>query len=135
MSLTGSFTLLIRSNSLNFDDITNSIGLKPTDSKKKGDLISKALNQVMQDNLWQYQVKYGESDNPNSILRDFLSLLTAKSDYIHQVSEGHEVYLTWFLQSDYAQIGAVLEPDVLKKLADLKLQLELHILSWGGVED
>jgi hypothetical protein len=62
-------------------------------------------------------------------------MLEPKSDYIHQESKEHEVYLSWFLQSDYAQIGAVLESDVLKKLADFELRLEIDILSWGGVAD
>jgi hypothetical protein len=135
MSISGSFTLLIRSDRLNLDDITNNIGLKPTGSKSKGESISKALNQNMRDNLWQYQVKYDESDNPNNVLDEFLSLLTTKSKFIQKASKEYEVHLTWFLQSDYAQMGVVLKPDVLKKLADLKLQFELHILSWGGVKD
>jgi len=68
LGLTGSFSLLIRSENLDLDKVTKSIGLKPTASKKKGDLISKAMNQSMQDNLWQYQVKYGGSENSNNIL-------------------------------------------------------------------
>jgi len=135
LSATGSFTLIIRDENLVIEDISKYLGLKPTKSKKKGEIISKAMNSTMKDNLWQYQVGYSASENPNNVLRKFLTHLVPKMDYIHRVSEQHDVYFTWFLHSDYAQMGASLEPETLKLLAELALTLEIHILSWGGVED
>gem|GEM_PF-2687245 len=47
----------------------------------------------------------------------------------------HEVTLSCYLRSDFGQMGFVLSPKAIQILAKINLEIEFHILSFGGVEN
>ena len=45
------------------------------------------------------------------------------------------IYMKCYVQSDYAQINFTLSTRTLYRIAQLGIDLEVSILSWGGVKD
>lgn len=125
----GFISLVVRGNSLDFEDIATNLELQPEKIKRKGESITS--DQVMKDDYWTYKVKFGDS---HTALDSFLNDLKPSNEFIRSISTKHEVYIFFSLRSNLGQMGFELKPDVLKALADLNIRFEVHILSFGEVE-
>lgn len=133
MSVHGSFTSVIRGNDLDFDNITANIGLQPTKTKKKGDPITR--NTTMKNDMWDYKVNSEDYDELNIVLENLLKELQQSKDYIKEIVKIHDVYIFFSFCSDFGQMGFELQPKMIQALADLNIRFEVHILSFGMVED
>lgn len=132
MCVEGSFNLNIRDNELDFEDINSKLNLQPTKIKRKGDPITS--KRAMKDDYWSYKVEFGESEL-DMALESFLNDLKPSIDEIRRLATKHDVYIFFSLRSNLGQMGFELEPAILKALADLNIRFEVHILSYGEVED
>lgn len=133
MSVHGSFNFVIRGSDLDFDDITVNMKIQPTKTKKKGDPITRKT--TMKDDMWEYKVKYEGYDELNSVLENFLKDLQPVKQFIREISKIHDVYIFFSFRSDFGQMGFELHPKVIQALANLNIRFEVHVLSFGMVED
>jgi hypothetical protein len=129
----GSWSLIIRGSKLVFDEINEKLSLLPSQITKRGEPRSSVLTSNIYD-IWQYEIKF---DN-NSIIESFnelLSNLQSCSEYINVLAKTNDVAIRFYIQSDFAQMGFSITAEMLQRLANLNIKLEVSIFSWGGVED
>lgn len=130
----GSCSLIIRGNSLDFNQINNNLGLNSTEAFKKGDVFSKVAGEIKED-VWIYKIMMEKTEDPDSTLKRLLAVLRPSRKVINFISTTSDVCIRCYIQSELAQIGFNFTPDVVKELAYLKIRLEMSILSWGEVEN
>ena len=73
--------------------------------------------------------------NPDKILVTLLNKLMDNEDFLKNLSKNSCIYIKCYVQSDYAQVNYVLSAQTLSKIAQLGIDLEISVLSWGGVKD
>lgn len=129
-----SFSLVITGEKLDFDDINRMLKLQPSKLVRKGEIRSKVIGEALHD-IWSYEIKSEVNGEPDKTLKHLLGLLLPANNYIKELSKSVDLYLKCYIQSDYAQIGFGISPEVLNKLAEIGVRLEFSILSWGGVEN
>lgn len=135
MISSGSCSLIIRGNKIDFSEIEIYLKVKPTKIVRRDDVLSKSLEPSKYE-IWIYEIKYDEGGDPNNTLEKLLSLFNNTSkEFLHRISKIADVFVKCYIQSDLAQIGFEFSPEVIKDLADLGLKLRFSILSWGGIED
>ncbi|MBP0727354.1 DUF4279 domain-containing protein [Bacillus sp. RG28] len=136
MEISGSFTFRIIDTNLDFNKIKQKIGLIPTKVIKKGQKIGKLANIDAPYDIWSYEIKIDNEEDPFIHLIDLLNNLLPYSKYIKEINQLYkEVSINCYLSSDYAQIGFELTSEMVILLEKLCLNLNFHILSFGGVED
>jgi hypothetical protein len=129
----GSFNFIIRGVDLNPDEITENINLIPTKVRRKGELIAEDIK--MKDSYWSYQIRYESYNGLVIALEELLNTLHIHKSFIGEISNVYDVYVSFELRSNLGQLGFVLQPKTIKALADLNIRFEVHILSYGEVED
>jgi hypothetical protein len=136
MDIRGSFVFLIGDPSLDFEDIEKNLPIIPTDIVKKGDLRKLRKNHKNPYDIWKYEIKIRDRENIFDDLLELLELLTPYSEYIKRISGIYKrVVINCYLRTEYGQIGLEMYNELFHKLADLGLQLDFHILSYGYVKD
>lgn len=85
-------------------------------------------------NAWSYEVRYDDRRLDEAI-RELAAQISNVQNFLQETSLIHEVYLTIFIQSDYAQITHIFPPEILKLLSEMNLKTRLSIFSWGGADD
>lgn len=131
--VSGYFDFVIRGVNLNPDEITEKMNLQPTRVNRIGEVIFK--NVKMKDSLWSYQVTFNNYDELNQSLEKLLSDIIPCKDAIHDLKKLHDVYIFFSFGSNLGQLGFELESHIIKGLAELGIRFEVHILSYGEVED
>lgn len=129
----GFFSFNIRGEDLNPNEITKILNLNPTRVKHKGEVIFK--EDKMKDTLWSNTAKYNGYDELDQVLNDFLSTLLQRKNIIDELKKIYDTYIFFSFTSNLGQLGFELSPHVLKQLSDLGVRFEVHILSYGEVED
>lgn len=127
----GSFSLIIRGNSLDIEVISRHINLQPTKIKRKGELVTS--KQAMIDDYWTYKVEFDNSEFENAF-ETFLIDVMPSNEFMKNIAITNEVYIFFSLRSNLGQMGFELNPTILKALANMNIKLEVHILSYGEVE-
>jgi hypothetical protein len=131
--VSGSFNFIIRGVDLVPDEITKNIKLKPSEVKRKGEVITKDIK--MKDSYWSYQVKFKGYDELEQTLEKLLSTLSPYKAFVREISEVYDAYIFFGLRSNLGQMGFELRPKTLQVLAHLNIRFEVHIISYGEVED
>ncbi|WP_127490442.1 DUF4279 domain-containing protein [Paenibacillus ehimensis] len=135
MSTLGSCVLTVaNTKSLDFSKISEKLNLVATSTTKKGEFIGRAKIRTSQWDRWNYEVTIKADTTPEEVLEQFLMNLEPVAAEINNLQSFHEVTLDCYLRSDFGQMGLSLSPNIVQLLAKLNLGLELHILSFGGVE-
>ena len=134
MTHTGSCSLIIKGNGLDFGEINERLKIEPSSVSRKGEIISKSMGENPND-VWIYEMKLKEDEEPNKVLEKLVKVLKPSASFIKTISSTGDVCLRCYIQSDYAQIFFDFSPNVIQDLAQLNIRLEVSILSWGGVED
>ncbi|MDQ6597870.1 DUF4279 domain-containing protein [Bacillus salipaludis] len=129
----GSFNFIIRGVDLVPDEITKKLNLKPSSVKRKGELLTKDIK--MKDSYWSYKVKFKINEELNQALEEFLDTLLPYKAFISEITEIYDAYIYFGLSSNLGQLGFELHPETLQALADLKIRFEVHIISYGEVEN
>ncbi|MFP5109243.1 DUF4279 domain-containing protein [Neobacillus sp. C211] len=128
-----SFNFIIRGIDLNPDEIKKNIILKPSKVRRKGELIAKDIK--MKDSYWSYQIKFKSYDELYLAFDELLKTLHTHKSFIGEISNGNDIYINFSLRSNLGQLGFDLQPKTIKSLAELNIRFEVHILSFGEVED
>ncbi len=84
-------------------------------------------------NIWRYDVKFKEK-TPDEALMELLDLCVNRKETLLSLKQQYELSIKLFIRSDFGQLGYTLPASVIKSLAQLEVDLETHILSFGGVE-
>ena len=135
MNFTCSCSLLIKGKDiLNFDDINNNLKIKASSVMKKGEIRSKIVGAIQND-IWIYEIKAANDENLNTILEKLLKTLKPVKNYISKLNFSQNVCIRCHIQSNDAQIYFLVSPSIISNLAELKLPIEVSILSWGEVDD
>lgn len=117
---------------IDFEDINKNLPLAPIKIAKKGDKYRfvTAENDYL---LYEIEKKEGENilSNTNALLDSFLPY----KDYMCDISQKYYLGLRLSLSSDFAQMYCLLTHEIMRKIAELNLNLEISILSFGGVID
>lgn len=130
---TGYCSLIVKGHNINFQEIEKNIHRKPTQIFKEGEKTNNVIG-ASQIDLIRFDQKIDENNTPNNVLNNFVDMLLPLTTYINQLSKEFDVFFKCYLQSDYAQINFRLSPEVMTKIASLKIDFEISILSWGGAE-
>lgn len=136
MKMNGSCSFTIRNEALDFDYITKRLAFKPNSILKKGQAIRKeAVTQAPFD-IWRYEVIISEEVEPEEALQLLLNDLTPNFKEINELTSLYkDVGIDCYLRSGYGQMGLQLTTEMMKKISILGLGLNIHILSFGGVEE
>jgi hypothetical protein len=134
LTISGEFTFSIRDKKLNFYDITSSLNLEPTQIIKKGQYLNKFTKAPF--DIWLYKREIIEyNDYEFDSLQILLEELLPHSKVINEFKEVYDdVSINCYFRSDMGQIGFELPLNIISKLNRLDLNLNFHILSYGGVE-
>lgn len=97
--------------------------------RKKGDIISCALPAVERDMV---SFTYKLSEQMEEL--NFFCKIVESLNISKYKQKGYKVCLRLYIQSDYAQIQFCLPNKILQMIEKLKLDLDISILSWGGID-
>lgn len=129
----GICSLIIKGENLNFNKIEKEIGIKGTQKFVKGKIDSKVIGKNKSD-LIRFDIRYSKGGSPDDALNKLTDILLDNKEFLKSLKQENDVFLNCYIQSDYAQINYVISSEVLTKISLLDLNLNISILSWGGVE-
>ncbi|WP_028778715.1 DUF4279 domain-containing protein [Shimazuella kribbensis] len=132
MEIRGKFVFSIRGLVVDFDHIEQNLLLAPTKKIKKGELLS-VSKKKSQDNVWSYEKEITSQDKDElSQLYALLEDLYPYRDYISSLRKYYsQVMIDCYLRSDFGQMGFSMNSSMLNILAELKLDINFHLLSYG----
>lgn len=134
MDVRGNCTLCLVDSRLSVDEINSALELEPKTLIKKGQMISKALNKKSDTNRWIYEETILDGEQVSQTLTRLLSRLdVGKICYVANYCR--DLFISVYLNSDYGQIGFELPTEVIGLLNRVGLRLDVHILSFGIVDD
>lgn len=133
--VSGSCSLIIRGReTLNIDEINTRLNIKPTEVYIKGNKFSKSSGDITKD-VWIYKHTIKKEEDLNTPVISIINDLRPHKQYLNELTNSVDIYVKLYIQSDLAQIGFELLPEVIVGLAELNLKVEFSILSWGGVDN
>ena len=132
MDDSGHCSFIISGETLNFEDITKNLRIKPSEILRKGEIINDIIGENLLD-VFICEELIHENTTLNKTLLRLVEKLIPHKNYIKKLSETTEIVARCYIQSDYAQVYFYFTPGVLASLVDLNIKLEISILSWGGV--
>ncbi|QVK19277.1 DUF4279 domain-containing protein [Mycoplasmatota bacterium] len=136
MDISGSFVFSIKDKKLNFKDIEDNLHIEPTKIIKNGQMVGKLKNYEAPYDIWSFEINIIDYKNIFNDLLNLLELLNPYSEYIKEISfDNKNVTIDCYLRSNYGQIGFQMNNKIFKKLVDLGLSLNFHILSYGEATD
>lgn len=130
----GKFSLLVRGDFLNREEIESQLNLCASSFSPKGMVVSKVIGANPFD-VWVYDVPMMENESAEVALQRLLSLLTPGKEFLQKLSQSAEVYLKCYIQSELSQIQFDFSSTTLLELSSFKLKLNFSVFSWGKVED
>jgi hypothetical protein len=129
MTLTGACYLYICGHHINVELINSKIGILPSASVKEG--MPGEYGGIYQNDIWWVETSF--SDDPCDGLKSLLSMLKPAQEFIAEISLSYDVSILCSINSDLAQIGFTLSPEILCAISRFGLRLDVSILSWGEV--
>lgn len=134
MSNSGSCSLLIRGDNLDFNEIEENLQIKPSRIIRKGEIYSKVIGKNQYD-IWILDIKFDNNGTPEDALMNLASIIHPFKEYVKKLSMVADVRIKCYVQSEYAQLNFELSSRVISELADLNVKVEISILSWGAVKN
>ena len=131
MTINGKWSLIIRGEFINVEEIERNMNLKASRSYEKGQIISETVGENLQD-VWIYEVNFNESLSLENALLEVVS--QTEASYIKEIKQVCEVVLQCHVVSELAQIRFGLSNYALMKLQESGIDLRFSIFSWGVVE-
>ncbi|MBS3899808.1 MAG: DUF4279 domain-containing protein [Dethiobacter sp.] len=126
--------LIIKGEELDFNEISNKLGVSPLIIRRKGELLNNEFGHSEYD-LWLYQI----SDNSNSPLSEQLislnQIFLSKEKYFKELGDKYKLVVRCSYHSDLAQGELTISPEIFKIFYTCNISLEISFLSWGKVLD
>ena len=124
-------SLIIHAEKLDFDNLTAQLGLEPTQTLRKGDVINRLPLIVAETDEWLHTIALTQPEEEDVALNALLKVIGDHAGAVEALRGKASVLLRLSVQSDYAQIAYSLMPETLRKLAATNLPLQVSSLSWG----
>lgn len=128
-------TLRIFSETLEVEQITALVGLKPTRFYLKGDPLSARSSQLRRTNAWLLMSGVAEDQGVDVHLVCLLDLIEPKADMLRSLCPMCKVDLFCGFSSTHGQGGTVLDKDLLGRLSALGLDLKIDLYPPGPIQD
>lgn len=129
----GRCSILINSEAVSADTISELLGVVPTRMVKKGKLLSKALNTYAPRNGWFYDVVCENLEEINVSLQVVAKLCLLCNEKLRAYDDV-DIKIRCFINSELAQVGFGISAETLAMLADTHKEFEITMFSWGGAE-
>lgn len=123
--------LLISGDGIDFEAISDALGLKSTDVRHKGEVINRLPQIVAEHDEWYHEIELTESNDVDTAMNDLLETLAQHKEKLSALQDRYAIILRMHVKSDYARIFYRLMPDTLARLAKTGVPLEVSVLSWG----
>lgn len=134
MKVNGDLVFSVVDSELNLSDIEDILPLRPSKIIVKGQKITEKF--ISERNIFSYTNNIKSYEDIQVVLTCFLDNLISYHEQVKSmINQYEEVKVDFYLRSDYGQMGFVLDSTHIKKLATLGLNFNVHILSFGYVED
>lgn len=126
--------LIIRGADIDFEKISQILGLLPTKAIKKGEQRIKGLPSSLCDE-WIYESNIDKNLSISDHLETLKIILSHSQDKLRELSNEFEVAVRCSFVTDLAQGEFSINPETLKFFCEANVLLEVSIFSWGGVLD
>ncbi|WNS45872.1 DUF4279 domain-containing protein [Paenibacillus sp. MMS20-IR301] len=128
--------MVIRDTTLDFDDINRKLEIGPTLIQKNGTAIREGGKTKAPLDSWRFEITITEETKSEEVIKLLLDSLTPNAKGINELMDTYmDVGIECYLRSEYGQMGLQLSTETIKKIAFLGVRLDIHILSFGGVEE
>ena len=128
-----SLALMIIGANLPMDDITETLGIKPTKVIRQRDILNSLPQIVAGEDEWIYAQELESPQGRDEIMRGILQNIAKSKDGLEKVKQFGEVRLRLHVQSNYAQMAYCLMPETLSDLAAIGIPLDISSVSWGEI--
>lgn len=113
---------------VNPDQISAQLGLKPNETAKKGEVKGKnSRSLVSQNDIWKLTSKLEPSREINEHIQHILDILDSEIDKVKKVTSRYESHIKIGAYLHSVNSGVFLNQDVLKRLSEYSLSLDLDI--------
>lgn len=131
--ITAKCSILIYSDDISSEEISRLVGIIPTRTVSKGQLLSKALNTYVPKNGWFYDILCENLEEINIPSQKIAKLCI---DCVNKLRnfENTDIRIRCFINTELAQTGFGISPETLSILANVNKEFEITFFSWGGVE-
>lgn len=139
----GEIVLGISGASLDFSELGQRIPIAGVETTRRGEPITVQIDGVIVQSKrvapmdrWSYEEKFHGDRSPEETITEFLQRLRSYSAYIRELAKSElDVRIGCFLRSDDAQMGLSLTSEAIALLSEFGVPLELHILSYGLMDN
>jgi len=131
LSMQGKFSISISSANDFTEDFDRILSINATNIIRKGQVIGRQQSLY---NRWIYSEAFTE-DTFSSQFELFIFKLVGLSDKIQSIIKIHDTQVNIYIQSEMGQLGYIITAKTLQLLAELKLDINFHILSFGLVSN
>ncbi|MHB8926833.1 MAG: DUF4279 domain-containing protein [Bacillota bacterium] len=127
--------LRVTGEDLNFDLITDRLGLKPTKCSRKGEPVSPRSREKAITDVWSYRVGMEDDQPLSEMIMELEAKLGDKVSSLQRLPASYDVRIWCSYHTSLAQGGFDLSPSNLGFLGRAGVPCTVSILSWGGVVD
>lgn len=125
------FALIIAGDDLPFDQLDQQLGLTPTRTLHKGEVINRLPEIKAEQDQWIYAIPLTDPTDRDPDLNELLKLLIGKKEALHALRPKYHVWPRVYVQSDYAQMTYNFHSETIRLFNELGLGLRIASLSWG----
>lgn len=129
----GRFSLMIRGEALQKQELAEKLSLTATGLIRKGELLSRVPRIEATEDVWVYEIPLTAPEGEDTALNALLETLLARRNFLEELTRRYRVVLRLYVRSNRAHITYRLMPQTLQKLTEIGLPLELSSLSWGRI--
>lgn len=127
----GRFSLMIRGEALQEQELAEKLSLTATGLIRKGELLSRVPRIEATEDVWVYEIPLTDPEGEDTALNALLETLLVRRNFLEELTRRYRVVLRLYVRSNRAHITYRLMPQTLQKLTEIGLPLELSSLSWG----
>lgn len=133
MDINCNVAFVISDYDLKFEEINKNIKVNPTKIIHKGQEIT--ANKLAPYDIWSHEIKKSKDTSITDSIYTLLYQIAPYSSYIKKISTQYrEVVINCYIRSDMGQLGFEISREVIEKLNEIGIGLNLHILSFGFAE-
>lgn len=130
----GYCSLIISGTDLDSDSIEQNLNLKATQKYEHIEILDREAGGSRTEIL-QFSQMVDDKTSPETALDVLLNSILPAKEFVQELTASADVYLRCYIQSDYARLRWRFSSAVLQKAADLGIEMETSVLSWGGPEE